>query len=937
MPQPSPRIVRLALCSLGLLALAGCGRDLEPLTPSATGAAGRSATRPPDALRIDAEQATGVEAPFRLEADSASGARKILALPQGTLTGARRGWAMFRLRPRESGAYHAWLRARWTDACGNSVRLRVGAHRERVIGQDAVYGIWHWVPAGTWSLAKDEQTAILTGNEDGVAVDQLLFTRDAAFVPRGRLGRSQASPGVRRFGDDFSRSPGHGLDGWETNGDWRIAFTFDPNRIPYQYSLTGRAAGRPALARLQGPPWRGLRLAFSLSPLEEGDCGAALDLPDDPATDSEGLRIGFRVNDGTASLHLTGAGPADARPLADAFRLRQWHRVVVERWAWMLRVRLDGRTVIERADAPPAGGGVGLFVANGAAAFDDVTVEEIPWIADDGRQFRIGWRAEPRSRWGRPRAPQTEAAIIGRRGAIRAALPGAALREVMLQETREAAGRCVSSGGETREYTLPDGTRLFHFGTEGRRSPREIVLRPVSDREVRIRRVALRGRVASPDVVRIGPYTFERSRIADPSDYLDFTPEEYAAIARSPEADKLLRQPKFMAVVGGSKSPWVRRGGAWVVRGGCLAGEGPGAEVRHWRDVISDLELRMKIRRPQPGSTAEVELYGGPEAGVRVRLGGTGAGPAGAVHLDLPEDRDWHTLALQCTGQRLRVKVDGGVWRTFPARRGDGGQVRLKVPAGRVEFDDILLIIPRRTAHGRLYAFDRREADWWRVGGEWVDHAGITCALASNWVALQAPEGQGWLLRKDTVASDLHVGFDVEENTHWYGWHSHPSHVHRPFHNICVVLAGAPDPAGGYRLEVNADRGARTVLYRNGKPVATRRQDDSFPMHYVGGHAPYRPRRNRIELVKRGGLLRALVNGREVLRYEDPTPLAVRHVLIGGYRTHINFSHIEIRELRPSGYSSSTPLKKRGDVRWRSGDSRSFWSAAAASIGPPPC
>jgi len=907
MAQPSPRAVRLTLCILGLLVLAGCGRDLEPLTPSAGGAPGRAATLPPDAVLLDAQQAVDVEAPFRLEADAASGTGNVLAVPQGTLTGARRGRAMFRVRPRESGAYHAWLRARWTDACGNSVRLRVGADGERVIGQDAVYDVWHWVPAGTWSLAKDEQTAILTGNEDGVAVDQLLFTRDADFVPVGPLGRPNASRGVRRFGDDFSRSPGHGLDGWETNGDWRIAFTFDPNRIPYQYSLTGRASGRPALAHLKGPPWRGVRLAFSLSPLEEGECGAALDLPGEAVTNGEGLRIGFRLNNGAASLRLTGAGLTDARPLGDALRLRQWHRVVVERWAWMLRVRLDGRAVIERADVRPETGGVGLFVARGAAAFDDVAVEEIPWIADDGREFRIGWQVEPRARWGRPRSERTEAALIGRRGAIHAALSGSALREVMLQETREGVGRCVVSGGETRERTLPDGTRVLVFGAGGAPLPQEIALRAASEKEVRIRRIALRGDSRAPDVYRMGPYTFEQSRIADPSDYLDFTPEEYAAIARSPEADKLLRQPKFMPLVGGSRSPWIRRGGWWVVRDGYLAGQGPGAEIRHWRDVIGDLELEMKVRRARPGSTGEVELYGGPTAGLRVRFGGAGSGEAGIVHLDIPDDRDWHTLALQCTGQRLRAKVDEGAWRTFSARRGDGGQIRLRVATGRLEFDDILLVVPRRTARYRLYAFDRREADWWRLGGEWVDHAGITCALASNWVALQAPEGQGWLLRKDTVASDLHVGFDVEENTHWYGWHSHPSHVHHPFHNICVVLAGAPDPAGGYRLEVNADRGTRTVLYRNGKPVATRRQDAAFPMHYVGGHAPYRPRRNRIELVKRGGLLRAQVNGREVLRYEDPTPLAVRHVLIGGYRTHINFSHIEIRELRPSGDPSSIP------------------------------
>ena len=88
-----------------------------------------------------------------------------------------------------------------------------------------------------------------------------------------------------------------------------------------------------------------------------------------------------------------------------------------------------------------------------------------------------------------------------------------------------------------------------------------------------------------------------------------------------------------------------------------------------------------------------------------------------------------------------------------------------------------------------------------------------------------------------------------------------------------------------------------TVLYRAGKEVASARQDYRFPIQYGGGHAPYRPRRNRISLVRQGRRVRGLVNGVEVLSYTDEKPLTTDTVGIGGYRTRINFSRIMVREL----------------------------------------
>jgi len=206
-------------------------------------------------------------------------------------------------------------------------------------------------------------------------------------------------------------------------------------------------------------------------------------------------------------------------------------------------------------------------------------------------------------------------------------------------------------------------------------------------------------------------------------------------------------------------------------------------------------------------------------------------------------------------------------------------------------------LVHRRHNGSFFHAFDRREPDWWREGAQWIDHGGIACVLASNWISLVAPEGKGLLWHKRPVGPDVFVGFEIGENTEWFGWDKSESHVHYSFDNICIHLAPERHPDQGYRLEVNAENRTKTILYRNGKAVAEVAQDGNFPIHYRGGHAPNSPRKNRIGLVKRGPLLRAIVNGKEVLKYSDPAPIDVRYVAVGGHKTRVNFANISVISL----------------------------------------
>jgi hypothetical protein len=330
--------------------------------------------------------------------------------------------------------------------------------------------------------------------------------------------------------------------------------------------------------------------------------------------------------------------------------------------------------------------------------------------------------------------------------------------------------------------------------------------------------------------------------------------------------------------------------------------------LAHDQEFAGDLEIRMRLRLAQSNSVAEVTLHAVPGAGqiVRVTAGEPAAAPpAGGttnrICLAAADPGSWHTLLVRAGARSLWTRLDDQPPVEISAEPATDGQVLLKVPSGRVEFDDVEFVQPRRAAAGFLYAFDKQEPDWWREGGTWLDHGGVACVLASSWISLVAPQDKGLLWNKRAFGSDLRVAFDIHENTEWRGWNKHPDHVHYPFDNVAVVLSPDQTPASGYRLEVNAreadSRSAITVLYRQGVEVARVNQDGRFPMRYVGGDAPYHPRKNRISVRKEGKILAVVVNGQEVLRFEDPEPLAVSRVAIGGRKTRINFSHIEVLDL----------------------------------------
>jgi hypothetical protein len=870
----------------------------QGLTPLTSSPAARVRQPLPDGtVVLRATDATLIEAPLTRQTQEGSG--DILSLPDRGGADNYRGRAEYPLQVSSPGVYAAWVRARWDNACANSVLLHVNGGNGFTVGEDDVFNMWHWIRAGRYTLTSGVSRIALAGREDGIAVDEILFTPSASFVPTASSLSAATVPDLRRAADNFDRSPGHGLEPWQVvSGLWDIVFTLDPNRMPDQYALTGRAGtnGEPAVAVLQGDPWQGVRFAFSFSPNEPGEAGVWLERG---ADGNPGHAVLFRVASNAATLRVEGPGGVRGCILGDLMQLGQWHRVVVERWAWLLRVTVDGQPVLTTLAPLTSPGAVACCVRSGAAAFDDVSVEEIPWQAEDGDTVAIPWVVAEDARWDRV-AQARGGGLTGRRGEILTGLNDLPVKAVFLDDN--ATSTCRVDGRETTEVYEDGQVRLLE-PTDRQGSGGAVALL-ANQAGSRVRRVAIAYGKPAPEFYVEGPYHFTSPMIDDPSDYLDFAPGEIKQTMDPVQADKLRRQPKTFSLVGRrlDGSAWVMDGGRWAVRDGGLTGSQPGA-VQHWRDITVSLEMRGRVCLDTPASVAGLEFYADDNQGVHVRLGPAAAGvtPGGTnqIALPVPADGAWHGVRVRIDGNRLTGAVDDRTVVDARVSRGIGGALRLSTIAGSVRFDDVLFFVPRTGPGEFFYAFDRRETDWWRDGGAWVDHGGISCALASHWISLMAPAGRGVLWNKRVFGSDLFVAATAEENTEWFGWEKAPhSHEHHAYDNLCLLLASTPAWDSGYRLEVNSSNRTATVLYRDGKPVASVTQDARFPLRYVGGHQPYEPRRNRIALLREGSRFRALVNGVEVLAFDDPSPLPVSRVGVGGYNTHVNFSHVEIRELR---------------------------------------
>lgn len=173
------------------------------------------------AIVLEAESYADIKSPMVLARnDRKASGNAHVSLPLGAGQGWRGtggGEVSYRIETRGPGNYHIWARALWKDGCTNAMFLSANNGARVVLGNDAIFGQWHWTKAAPLPLVKGTNILKLSNHSDGTAIDKLVVTDNPLYLPEG-LG-----DGITQFTDGFAGCDADNTGSWSFDtGNWRV-------------------------------------------------------------------------------------------------------------------------------------------------------------------------------------------------------------------------------------------------------------------------------------------------------------------------------------------------------------------------------------------------------------------------------------------------------------------------------------------------------------------------------------------------------------------------------------------------------------------------------------------------------------------------------------------------------------------------------------------
>lgn len=316
----------------------------------------------------EAEKADAITPPVRLQADGEASGGVGISIPAGAGKGWRGeagGSATFSFELPETGLYNVWARTRWHDGCANTFFLRVSGGPRLILGNDAVFGQWHWIKAASQRLAKGRAALELANREDGVALDKLLLTSDLDFEPEGSWEQV------------FSRKLGErALVGWDAGGPsaWQ---GYDEKGIRGRHLPLASRAGQDRLL-LDSPTQDSFRLDCAFRLLEGGGELGLILLYQDPANfvsldlTRERAQL-HRTRDGKPELLASAKGPLALAPGQPA-------TVAILYRGGIITAGLNGQPLLEHIDRRLVGGRCGFGSQRGGVVVESFDLRPLEGI-----------------------------------------------------------------------------------------------------------------------------------------------------------------------------------------------------------------------------------------------------------------------------------------------------------------------------------------------------------------------------------------------------------------------------------------------------------------------------------------------------------------------------------------------------------------------------
>ena len=284
------------------------------------------------------------------------------------------GEATYRFHVPEDGDYHLWAYCRWFDQCANAVYTTVDRMDKAVLGNNPIYGQWHWVRGLAVPLSKGPHALKLSNHSDHIAIQRVRFINSGLALPD--------DCGVI-FSDVFY----DGFDGchignfasWEPwTGQWEVQHP-RPGECLMENALRGTSESTARIV-YAGSEWSGYSLHVAVRSIPSEDPNAAAGIlfgvlgPEQfyelrwrPCGEIDHTEMELCVRQGEASRVLaTFSTPA---------LLDKWHDIEVALDEGTIRVNVDDQQQAEVVTVGDIAGGIGLCLRGECTAlFDEIHV-----------------------------------------------------------------------------------------------------------------------------------------------------------------------------------------------------------------------------------------------------------------------------------------------------------------------------------------------------------------------------------------------------------------------------------------------------------------------------------------------------------------------------------------------------------------------------------
>ncbi len=605
---------------------------------------------------------------------------------------------------------------------------------------------------------------------------------------------------------------------------------------------------------------------------------------------------------GNATLAIIERGPRGESVLASApvqCERKRWYRIGLRATSGLIEAVLDGEVIVAAPDRSLGSGGIGLYVQDGKAQFDDVTVA--PWHGL--RRPVSGWGPWE---WVCDEGEWQYNANAGDGGAMTAA--GAEDALALSPDDTYANGRfeadldCAASSSAGLVLRCQDETdyvlaRLSR-DLEGRLSAQ--IVRRSEGRDDVIASAPLDQGASGWHRISVGSVGHGFTVLVDGKPCLStLTPaSDHGAVGLHVDGSGSFRNWSFVPLVSGEdindtptpeyagiidRNSWAGRAGAWQADPNDLDA------FWHTGYFPHDVEIRLGIYRDSsPLTTAKVALSPerNPGAGYmlnvatdwergRVRLELTRSGKALAeAQRPVPDGADRFCLSLRREGGLLIAAINDQEGLAFldptPMTAPNLGFQMLG--GGPVRPDEVRVA----SRELRNHTFDDAPTDWFISSGAWE--------LTSRW---PCTPGWAWFsgVSKEDALIRTKARFTGNQEVQFYaGAKALPTG--EAMKDIIVGLCGAEDPSKGYRFTIETRSGG-TFLAKDGKVVA---KAEGFILSQAAIHFDW----TSFAAKKEGGKLSLKWWGRTILEYDDPEPLDAGYVWLGTHNNGISIPRVTI-------------------------------------------